>query len=46
LEEEEGDCGYGAFSALSQTEEAEWSKLLLTVTKGHGQSSIGMGPRH
>ena len=30
LEKEEGDCGYGAFGALTETPEAEWSRLLLT----------------
>ena len=30
--EEEGACGYGAFPALTQTGEAEWSRLLLTTT--------------
>lgn len=30
LEKEEGDCGYGAFAALTQTAEAKWSRLLLT----------------
>ena len=30
FEEEEGDCGYAAFAALTETVEAEWSRLLLT----------------
>ena len=30
LEKEEGTYGYGAFPALTETGEAEWSKFLLT----------------
>ena len=30
LEKEEGDCGYEAFTAITQTVKAEWSRLLLT----------------
>ena len=29
-EKEEGACGYGAFAALTETAEAEWSRLLPT----------------
>ena len=44
--EEEGACGYGAFPALSQTGEAEWSWLLLTTTGCSAAGSArGLGPR-
>ena len=31
FEEEEGGCGYGAFAALTETAEAELSRLLQTT---------------
>ena len=44
--EEEGACGYGAFPALTQTGEAEWSRLLLTTTGCSAAGSArGLGPR-
>ena len=43
--DEDWGRGYGALTALTQTVKAEWSKPSLRMTKGHGQSSIGMEPR-